>query len=297
MVKRRGKARVSIGDDACVLRDGTVVTTDAYAEGVHFDLGYMTLREVGTRCACAALSDIFAMAAEPDALLVALGVPAGMKSAGVRALYTGIEQACARLGGEVTGGDIIAADRLLLAITVTGHCRSPKLRSSARPGDRLYLSGWAGLAETGREVLRLGLSRRGYAAAVKRHIEPWPRAAVIGAIAPRVHALIDTSDGIATDARHLSEMSRVRVTIEPGRLPIHPETGDFCRRTGRDPTEFALVSGEDYELLLTGPGGLPDSVKSVPLTPIGRIEKGSDTWLSSRGRTDRLRLRGYDHLG
>ncbi len=297
VVRQRGIARVGIGDDACILKDGTVVSTDAYEQDVHFDLSYMTMREVGTRCTCAALSDVFAMGGKPQAVLVALAVPPDTNTAGIRALFAGIEHACARFGAEVTGGDIIASKRLLLALTVTGRARRPRLRSDGRPGQRLYITGWPGLAETGREVLRLGLSRRGYAAAARRHLEPWPRAEVVETLGTRIRALTDTSDGIATDATHLAEMSRVRVVLEPARLLPHPETRTLCGRSGYEPTEFALTSGEDYELLFTARGDIPERVGRVPVTQIGRIEKGSGVWVECSGRTDKLKLRGYDHLG
>ena len=114
VVRPRGNVRVGIGDDACVLKDGTVMTTDAYADRVHFDLRYMTWEQVGARCACGAISDVVAMAAQPEVLLVALTLPKG-RGAGVGdgALYRGIEGVCREMGCEVAGGDIIVTDRLL----------------------------------------------------------------------------------------------------------------------------------------------------------------------------------------
>ena len=337
-VKSRGRVRLGIGDDAAVLQDGTVITTDAYAAGVHFDLSYMTLRQVGERCACGAISDVVAMAAEPEAVFVALALPrdalpstlyAGRsesRTSGVKrqasgleqvvvALYRGIESVCAEMGCEVAGGDIIVADQLLLALTVTGRTRRPKLRSGARPGDRLYVTGHLGSAEAGRMILadefriqksetrshnRRGEQRRANGdwrlPLVRRHLRPVPRLVVMRELKSRIHALIDTSDGLATDARHLSEMSGVRIVLEADAVSILPATRRFCAGRGFDPLGFVLGAGEDFELLFTSACRIPSNVRGVKVTPIGSVQKGSGLWISRAGRTLPVTVSGYDHL-
>jgi len=328
-VKGRGRVRLGIGDDAAVLKDGTVITTDAYAEGVHFDLSYMTLRQVGERCACGAISDVVAMAAEPEAVLVSLALPArrgrglevggrgtvGSAGSAVRELYRGIDSVCAEMGCEVAGGDIIVADKLLLALTVAGKTRSPRLRSGARPGDKLYVTGYLGSAESGRMILaaevrshktetRSQNRRSGRRKAkgdwrlplVKRHLRPMPRLAVMRALKSLTHGLIDTSDGLATAARHLSEMSRVRVVLEPEALPVLPSTRRLCAERGRDPLGFALEAGEDYELLFTSSRQVSGVVSGVKVTRIGTVEKGRGLWIEEDGRALPVTASGYDHL-
>ena len=337
-VKSRGRVRLGIGDDAAVLQDGTVITTDAYAAGVHFDLSYMTLRQVGERCACGAISDVVAMAAEPEAVFVALALPrdalpstlyAGRsesRTSGVKrqasgleqvvvALYRGIESVCAEMGCEVAGGDIIVADQLLLALTVTGRTRRPKLRSGARPGDRLYVTGHLGSAEAGRMILadefriqksetrshnRRGEQRKANGdwrlPLVRRHLRPVPRLVVMRELKSRIHALIDTSDGLATDARHLSEMSGVRIVLEADAVSILPATRRFCAGRGFDPLGFVLGAGEDFELLFTSACRIPSNVRGVKVTPIGSVQKGSGLWISRAGRTLPVTVSGYDHL-
>jgi thiamine-monophosphate kinase len=346
-VKSRGRVRLGIGDDAAVLHDGTVITTDAYADGVHFDLSYMTLRQVGERCACGAISDVVAMGAEPEAVLVSLALPrvssfqfpvsssrGGPHSAwpkplavsrepsalAVRELYRGIESICAEMGCEVAGGDIIAADRLLLALTVTGRTRTPKLRSGARPGDRLYVTGYLGSAEAGRMVLsdqgRMQKSEcrtqnRGNRSAapgvrftgsdwrlplVRRHLRPVPRLAVMRALRRHLKGLIDTSDGLAADTRHLGEMSGVRIVLEAEALPVLPATKKFCAHRRTDLVDFVLGAGEDYELLFTSRHRLPSGVKGVKVTMIGRVENGRGLWIERGGRVLPVTVTGYDHL-
>jgi thiamine-monophosphate kinase len=340
-VKGRGRVRLGIGDDAAVLKDGTVITADAYAEGVHFDLSYMTLRQVGERCACGAISDVVAMAAEPEAVLVALALPrvssfqlsipssSGTHSVGqklsavsrrplalaVRELYRGIESVCAEMACEVAGGDIIVADRLLLALSVTGKTRSPKLRSGARPGDYLYVTGHLGSAEAGRMILadeggsqksdtrsqnrRCGQRKSGDEwrfPLVRRHLRPTPRLAVMRKVKSSIHSLIDTSDGLATDARHLCEMSGVRIVLNAEKLPVLAGVSRFCARRGLDPVDFVLGAGEDYELLFTGRHQLPETVGGVKVTKIGSVEKGRGLRIRRQGRDLPVRMSGFDHF-
>jgi thiamine-monophosphate kinase len=378
-VKSRGRVRLGIGDDAAVLRDGTVITTDAYAEGVHFDLSYMSLRQVGERCACGAISDVVAMAAEPAAVLVSLALPrtedfttktprhrgfgqaddfrfqvsdcrlqdggGGEKNRQerqgpdgerllavsreplaivVRELYRGIESVCKEMGCEVAGGDIIVADKLLLALTVTGKTRTPKLRSGAKPGDGLYVTGALGSAEAGRmiladevrrqkletrsqkcragqrkaaEILRFAQNDRIAQPLVRRHLRPAPRLAVMRALKSRIHGLIDTSDGLATDARHLCEMSGVRIVLDAEALPALPATKRFCAERGLDPIGFVLGAGEDYELLFTSRPRQSDMVGGVKVTRIGSVEQGKGLYIRRDGRVLPVTVSGYDHLG
>jgi len=297
-VKSRGNLHLGIGDDALVLADGlTVMTTDAYAEGVHFDLGYMSYYDVGTRCASACLSDIVAMGAEPLVMVVALAIPPQTDSREVKWLYQGMEKVCGLLGCEIGGGDIIRFDRLVVTLTALGRTNRPIYRSGAKPGDFLYLTGYAGLAEIGRLVLKKGLSQTGkFKFAVIRHLFPLPRLGVLKRLREHINALIDTSDGLATDARHLSKMSGVRIVIEPERIPVHPATRRFCQEEGIVPEGFALISGEDYELLFTTRQVLPERIDRIPLTRIGRVEAGSGVYLEQENRRTRLKVSGYDHL-
>lgn len=295
-VGRRGRIPVGIGDDACVLSGGVVLTTDAYAEGIHFSSRYMTMEDIGRRCACAALSDVVAMAAEPEALTVALCLPRGMPAGAVRRLYRGIESVCARLGAEVAGGDVIVASQLVIALSATGRTHRPRLRSAACPGDTLYVTGALGSAEAGRLVLERDLPRAGFEKLIRRQLCPLPRIAVMRQLKGRVRALIDTSDGLATDALHIARASDVAIEVDCTALPILPETVKACARLGLDPLRFALTAGEDYELLFTARAGLPGRVSGTAVTAIGRVLTGNGVKYRLDGRVRRMDLRGFDHL-
>ncbi len=295
-VKTRGRVRVGIGDDAAVLAGGVVLTTDAYAEGVHFSSRYMSVVTIGQRCACAALSDVVAMAAEPEALVVALCLPQTLTPAAVKRLYRGIEGVCARLGAEVAGGDIIASDRLVISLTATGRTSRPILRSTARPGDTVYVTGTLGTAEAGRLALENSLPATLYPVPVRRHCYPLPRITVMRRLRRQMHALIDTSDGLATDAAHIAYASGVAIEIDCARIPLHPQTQRLCQQLKLDPVKFALTAGEDYELLFTTDSSLPGQIAGIRLTPIGRVLTGKGVKYRLDGRARKLNLRGYDHL-
>lgn len=296
-VTKRNKVILGIGDDACILKDGkTVVTTDSYAQGVHFDLSYMSYHDVGTRCACACLSDVVAMGAKPVALLVALALPKNTPVEAVRKLYKGIDLVCSELDCEVVGGDLIAFDKPVLTLTALGKTSTPLLRAAAKPKDFLCITGFAGLAETGRLLLTQRKTAMRHQPAIIRHLCPVPRIKVMMRLRQRINALIDTSDGIATDARHIAEMSRVRIVIQPELIPIHPVTRALTRKLGIDTILFSLTAGEDYELLFTTKTKPPSRINNTPITIIGRVETGTGVYLEQKGTLTPLPLHGYDHF-
>ncbi len=294
--RRRGSVLVGIGDDACVLPGGLVMTTDVYADDVHFSREYMSWQQIGERCTCAAISDVVAMGARPTILLVALTLPREAGRTHVRALYTGIERVCTAMGCEVAGGDIIVADRLALALTAVGRTRRPLLRSAAKPGETLYVTGSLGAAEAGRMLLLGGKPPYWAAPLIRRHLCPLPRLGVARALGGKLGAMIDTSDGLATDVRHLARLSRVRIDIDLAHLPIAPATRRFCQERQQDLTSFALAAGEDYELLFTSRHRLPAMVTGVEVTPIGKILRGRGVFVLSEEGVKPLVAHGYDHV-
>jgi thiamine-monophosphate kinase len=296
IARRRNREIVrGIGDDAALYRDGLVVTTDAYLEGVHFDRSYLELSAVGARAVCGTLSDIAAMCARPIGVYVSLMIPPSTTRRDLRELYQGMDAVCSLFDTEIAGGDIIASPRLGLALTALGRTRRPRLRSTARPGDSLYVTGDLALAETGRLALKHGLNFRKYRRAIERHVCPIPRIKESLRLAPRIHGLIDTSDGLSTDAGHLATESGVRIVIDRAALPVAPETIELCRELDLSLDHFLVSSGEDYELLFTSPYSSL-LIRHSSLTRIGSVERGSGVWLLDKEKLRRLRPSGYDHL-
>jgi thiamine-monophosphate kinase len=255
----RAGVEIGIGDDACVLAGGLVASTDMLAAGVHFDAARMSPRDIGHRAAAASLSDMAAMGAEPLCLLSAIGVPAGF--AGVADLAAGMTEH----GVQLAGGDLSRSTELVVSVTAIGRAERPVLRSGGRPGDLLVVTGTLG-----------GQAAGGYTARVT------PRLAEGRALAAIATAMLDLSDGIATDVRLLAAASGTGAIVELDRLP----------RAEGATVEQAAAGGEDYELLAAVPAG---ASVPVPVTVVGRLtDTGAVTLVGPAG--DVSALRGWDHF-
>ncbi len=260
------------GDDAAVVRadDRAIVSVDSVVEGVHFDLSTHSYADVGHKALATALSDLAAMGAGPGEAYVALGVPSGTDPAQLAELAEAMEALADRSGVTVAGGDVTSSPVLFLAVTVVGWAADgdPVVgRDGARPGDRVGVTGvLGGAADLSSERARL----------------PAPRLDVGAALAQAgVTAMIDVSDGIATDARHIAERSGVAIAIELERLPLAPGVSD---------PRVAASAGEDYELLFTAP---PAAELPGDVTWIGHVTEGEGLVLTLAGSP--LELSGYEH--
>jgi thiamine-monophosphate kinase len=303
---------VGSGDDAAVTWvSGAVVTTvDAAIEGVHFDRDASPMRAVGHKALAGALSDIAAMGAAPGEAYVQLGLPANVSEAECLALADGIADVASAHGVTIAGGDVTRAPVLLLAVTAVGYADSPGdlvLRSGARPGDVLAVTGELGAAGAGLMLLRsLELAAEipdDLANALRdRQLRPEPRLAAGRALAGAgATAMIDLSDGLGGDARHLAEASGISARIELSALPLADGVEVVADVAGVDPLELATAGGEDYELLAALPLGRVDEARGaleglgVRLTAIGELVAGEGVELIDADGATRP-ARGFDHL-
>ena len=202
---------------------------------------------------------------------------------------------CAReCGCPVVGGDVSRAAVLMLAVTVFGRTTAPATRGGAKVGDVLAVTGSLGGSEAGRLLLEAGAADSAAAAALAhRHLRPVPRVADGRILAPHVHAMLDVSDGVASDARRLADASGVRVEVDLDALPVQPGVEEVAAARGVEPGAFAATGGEDYELLVA----LPEAAlatSGVPLTRIGRILAGTGVRFTGAGADEALA--GFDHL-
>ena len=291
-----------IGDDAAVLRLGRerlVVTVDDQVQGVHFDLRWLSLEDVGFRSLQAAASDVAAMAAQPLVALASLHVPADFPAAALRKLARGQAQAAAQLGCPVVGGNIARGPVLSVTTSVLGRARRPLLRAGAKPGDELWLLGEVGLARAGlllhQQRPRLPARLRDVATQAKRAwARPQARIAAGRSLVGRARAAIDVSDGLSGDATHLARASRVKVVLEARLLArlVTPELADLADLLGEPAVALALRGGEDYALLCAGPKARRPARAKV----IGRIERGRGSELElDTGQRFALGP-GFDHL-
>lgn len=286
-----------IGDDAALLRLGQknptlVVTTDALVENVHFRRDWIPPRDLGHKSLVANLSDLAAMAARPVAAFLALSLPGQTPLHDVREFFMGWRQAGRRWACPLAGGDLTAAPQWIVNVTVIGTLGPPghrraqpqaqaALRSTARPGQILYVTGAPGESGAGLEALRRGTDARHL---IRRHCRPTPRLAEAQAIRRACSdlAMLDISDGIYNDAGNLARASHVGVEIELAKLKPSHALKRFARQVEIAPSHFQLFGGEDYELLFSTRqsadnlrAALAAAGIKTPLHPIGRIVESS----------------------
>lgn len=289
---------VGIGDDAAVLHQpaaNVVLSVDTAVDGVHFTRALASLSEIGARAFSAAISDLAAMGARPEAALSSLIVPAEIALEDFDALTRGIAEAAADYACPVVGGNLSSGRELSLTTTVIGAIAGAgMLRSGARPGDRIYVTGTLGDAALG-----LALSQRGATELGPEFVARWraPRARIAEGLQLVGHAsaAIDVSDGALQDLGHVCEASGFGAEIYAHALPLRARFAEVARELGRDPLELALFGGEDYELIYT----LPESAQNHAIgTCIGRMLASSSSVrvLDEAGGILPLAGHGYRHF-
>ena len=300
-----GPLAAGLGDDCAILPEvsgsNLVLSTDVSVEEVHFRREWLRPAEIGWRAAAAALSDLAAAGAEAIGLLAAVTVPRDTREKQLAELMQGVGEAVGSVGGVVLGGDLSGGPAWSLAITVVGRATRPLSRRGAKAGDGVWVTGMLGGARAAVEAWRQGKepepeARRAFG-------RPEPRIAAGRALAARgATALIDLSDGLASDARHLAAASAVELRIELDRLPVAASAGKSAQAAGVSPAEFAARGGEDYELLATLPASFDDAgaqaflkETGLLLTRIGQVLTGTGTQLLLKGAE--VTLTGFDHFG
>lgn len=266
---------VGPGDDAAVLRirhGHVVVSTDLMVEGRHFRRDWASAEDVGHRAAAQNLSDVNAMGGVATHLTIGLAAPADLPVQWALDFARGFTDECASVGASVVGGDLTRADQVVIAVTVIGRCeQAPVLRSGARPGDVLALTGRQGWAAGGLAVLGRGFRSPRVLVEAYRRPEP-PYAAGKVAAEAGATALIDISDGLLAEARHVAETSEVAIDVDTSAFEIPEPLQAVGAALGADPLGFILGGGDDHALLAT----FPDAA-AVPAgwTVVGRVAEGS----------------------
>lgn len=308
-----------ISDDAAVYRidedRAHIVTTDALIEGVHFDRLFMPMEHLGFKSMAVNISDVVAMNGFPRFATISLGLPNTLSIEMVEDFYRGVRRACEEYDVTVIGGDTTAARHLTISVTVIGEALMPDIvfRRGARAGDLLCVTGDLGGAYAGLKVLleeRRKMRDEGtdytpqlssYQYVIERQLAPRPRMDVITDWKQRgfrPHALIDISDGLASELHHICEQSQCGALVHSAAIPIAFETRDAADDFEEDVDAYALFGGEDYELLFTVG---PEEIRQLDETHfnvVGEITEASFgvQVQTPDGQTIPLTPGGYTHF-
>ena len=309
-----------IEDDAAVyrVREGHVhvATTDALIEGVHFDRAVTPLNYLGAKSISVNVSDVVAMNAKPRYALVTLGVPGNLYVESIEELYDGMKKACEAYNMTVIGGDTTGARRLTLSITVIGEAEEDDIvyRRGAQPGDALCVTGDLGGAYAGLKILleqREALQEYGenytpdvdaYQYVIQRQLAPTAQLSTVQNWAEqgvRPNALIDISDGLASDLHHICEQSGCGALVHVSALPVNVETRNVANKYGEETETYALYGGEDYELLFALPEAELDRLDPGSFNIIGTCKEADEGVRMKTPDEDvvPLEAEGFDHFG
>lgn len=308
-----------IGDDAAVIDPQgqvQVVTTDMLVEGVHFDLAYVPLKHLGYKAMTVNFSDVCAMNALPKQATVAIALSNRFPVEAVDELYAGMLAACKHYGVDLVGGDTTSSTSgLVLSITAIGAARKEDLvyRHTAKENDLLVVSGDLGGAYLGLQVLErekavfqqdpnVQPDLTGFDYILQRQLRPEARTDIIALFREmklRPTAMIDISDGLASEAMHIARRSELGVRIFDEKIPLDPLTIQTARDFNLDPSTCALNGGEDYELLFTIAQSDFEKVKGSPhFTVVGHMtdQANGHQLVDKQGGTHALKAQGWDAL-
>ncbi len=286
-----------IGDDCAVYKISEkkygLFSTDISVNNIHFSTAFCSWYDIGFKAMTANISDILAMGGTPILALSALIISDSMNEEDIENLYLGMSECAGKFNTAIAAGDISRGSEPAISISIYGETGNPVYRSGAAVGDYLYITGDTGRSKGGLEIVQEKLSPDQFPGLIKKHLRPSPAEnykTVIDTFTPT--AMIDISDGILSDIMHISAESNIGFNINCDSLPVHEEVKNYCTRRGRDHIEYALSSGEEYELLFTS-SKLIDNIDGIRL--IGEITDSGEVYFRS-GKEWVPRAKGYEHF-
>ncbi len=314
---------LGIDDDASITEPSTgmmqLTASDLLIEGVHFDLTYTSMKHLGWKLMVVNLSDIAAMGGVPTHAIISIALPAKISVEMVEELYDGILQAAQTYTCAIIGGDTSTSlGNTVVSATITGEApvKFIKRRNGAKPGDKICVTGNLGLSHAGLKILLREKQRfiesqapdgfqsqlQEYSFAVSKHLAPKARfdISTIAAQQEWVHSLIDISDGLVADVRHICNQSGTGALLYANTIPMDPLVGKIAGEFNENDLDYALFGGEEYELLFTiDPDYEEEVLRIMPgVSIIGEItkEKGSVSLQQRDGAIKNILTGGYDHF-
>ncbi len=307
---------VGIDDDAAAYRlsenQVLLLTTDALIEGIHFNLDYFNFYQLGWRAMAVNLSDIAAMGGQADLALITLGLPSDLEVQAVEDFYRGIKTWTEKLSIEIAGGDTTKSPGpVFINMALIGHVESSRLtlRSGAKVGDLLYVTGTLGDAKAGMKVLQTmnEESQKPFKEIIRRHLTPEPRIDEARWLVEniKVHAMIDISDGLASEVHHICRLSHVGAQIWRSHIPLSRAVQQVAKNFNEDPVDYALYGGEDYEILFTVPSSEKQKLEKSfyqkfqkSCYQVGTVVSAEEgiTILDRQGKKISLPFGGYKHF-
>lgn len=302
---------LGIGDDCAVQRiaDGRVslLTTDTLIEGVHFDRRWHPEDLLGRKAVSVNVSDIAAMGGRPQFALLSLGVSSECDKKWLDGFLAGFNSVLEEYSLCLIGGDTVhSGERLMISVTVVGEMAEDNVcyRSGAKVGDLIWVSGFLGEAAAGLELCRKNITgNKTYKPLVKAHLDPEPKV-VLGvemAESRLVNAMMDISDGLATDLAHICSASGVGAEIDRSAIPLSAALLAASQELNCSPLDLALKGGEDYQLVFTSPPERRESVITIAsnlgmkIYCVGRIVDDSGVFLCQGKKRIDISYRGYEH--
>ena len=306
-----------VGDDAAIVAagrdDGIVVSTDSLLEGIDFDLTYFPMKHLGYKVVTVGVSDILAMNARPEQIIISLGVSSKIPVEALEDLYEGMAFACKELGVDLVGGDTSASmTGLVINITAIGRAKRKAIsyRSGAQFNDLICITGNLGAAYMGLQLLereKRVLSNvenpepqfKGYEYLLQSYLKPRARKDIIDLLAEEKivpTSMIDISDGLASEVLQICKASKCGARIYLDRIPIAKQTTQLAEEMHIDPVVAALNGGEDYELMFTVPLAMQEQVMRLGVVDVvGHITRESTgAYLVTPDGSDiKLRAQGF----
>jgi thiamine-monophosphate kinase len=287
---------VGIGDDAAVIETKKgllILTTDCLVEGDHFKREWFTSKQIGMKAIEINVSDVAAMGAVPKYVLVSLVLPEDLNVDFVEEMYKGMWKVCDTYDIEIIGGNMTHGDKIVISITLTGEVNKKNLclRSGAKPEDYILLSGYLGNGRAGLRTFQEKIE--GFKQLRKNYLEPKAQLKTALKIAPYVNSMIDISDGLAPEIKHICDESKCGAIIYKEKIPVKDEVREIAKILKENEYDYALFGGEDFELVYTVP---KNNIKKIEGYIIGEITKDKTIKLKSHGEEKVIKEKGYDHF-